>query len=99
MKNVAEDFLKLLIINARFRVMVFTSLPYRHERDQDFVASRVQTLRDIYNRALPHSEGMLLVHMRGSQPRSRQVQANVDANSIRGFVFGCERGSIREIAA
>lgn len=99
MKNVVEDFLKLLLVRARYRVLIFTSLPYKVELERDHVIARVNTLRSIYDTAIDQHEGMLLIHLAGTQPRSKQVQAVANTEALRGFVFGSEAGSVREISA
>ena len=48
MKNVVEDFLKLLMIRSKYRVMVFTSLPYSNEKNS--IVNRLDTLRTLYSR-------------------------------------------------
>ncbi|MCV2351992.1 hypothetical protein [Paucibacter sp. Y2R2-4] len=97
MKNVVEDYLKLLLVNVRHRVMVFTSLPYQGE--DNHVESRVETLRLIYERTAVASGGVLLIHLVGSQPRSTQVQAQVSAASIRGFIISQDGKSVVELSS
>ena len=95
MKNVVEDYLKLLIIRCAYRVMVFTSLPYSGEGDH--VANRAETLRELYSRSPGIDGGALLVHLKGSKPKSTQVQAQVAADAIRGFVISTDGKSVNEI--
>ncbi|PTL36047.1 hypothetical protein CLG94_06495 [Candidatus Methylomirabilis limnetica] len=95
MKNVVEDYLKLLLANARHRVMVFTSLPYAKE--ENHIESRIETLRVIYQRTTGVSGGALLIHLAGSQPRSTQVQAQVSATSIRGYIVSSDGKSVAEL--
>lgn len=95
MKNVVEDFLKLLMIRCEYRVMVFTSLPFKNE--EEFIASRAATLRDLYARSPGLTGGVLLVHLAGSQPRSKQVQARVGVDSIRGFIISSKGDSMSEV--
>lgn len=95
MKNVVEDYLKLLVIRCQFRVMVFTSLPYSNE--DNHVYKRVEVLRSLYQRATDVNSGLLLVHLSGSQPNSSQVQALVNADSIRGFEISTDGLSFHEI--
>ena len=95
MKNVVEDYLKLLIVRCRHRAMVFTSLPYAKE--QDHVLGRVEVLRDLYQRTPGLNSGVLLIHLKGSQPNSSQVQATVNAESIRGFEVSADGSSVNEI--
>jgi len=95
MKNVVEDYLKLFLVNALHRVMVFTSLPYTKE--EDHVESRVETLRVIYQRTTGASGGALLIHLAGHQPKSTQVQAQVSATSIRGFIISSDGKSVAEL--
>jgi hypothetical protein len=85
MKNVVEDYVKLLILQAEFRVMVFTSLPYVSEKDH--VRNRVEILRQLYKRTSGLTSGVLLIHLNGSQPRSTQVQASAAHHDIQGFLI------------
>lgn len=74
-KNVVEDYVKLLLVNAKYKIMIFTSLPYANENNH--VANRVDNLREIYLKVSPNNQGVLLVHLPGTQPNSNQVQACV----------------------
>lgn len=95
MKNVVQDYIKLLVVRCQFRVMIFTSLPYRGEIDH--VLNRVEVLRSLYQRTPELNSGVLLVHLNGSQPVSSQVQALVNKESIRGFVVSANGFSVQEI--
>lgn len=95
MKNVVEDYVKLLLMRATYRIMIFTSLPY--SKEQDHVANRVETLRGLYCRAPDLMSGVLLVHLEGSQPRSTQVQASFGTGKARGFVISEDGLSIKQL--
>lgn len=95
MKNVAEDYLKLLVVRCQYRAMIFTSLPYSGE--QDHVLNRVEVLRSLYQRTPGLNSGVLLIHLKGSQPNSTQVRALVNAESIRGFEVAADGLSVQEI--
>ena len=82
-KNVVEDYVKLLLVNSKYKIMVFTSLPYSGELNH--VANRVNNLKDIYIKVCPNEQGVLLVHLAGSQPVSTQVQASV--SDITGYII------------
>ncbi|WP_143195571.1 hypothetical protein [Archangium sp. Cb G35] len=97
MKNVVEDYLKLLIVQAEHRVMIFTSLPYAGENEH--VLNRVEVLRDLYSRASGVTTGMLLFHLAGSQPHSTQVQVSVATGTIRGFVISPDGCVAEELVA
>jgi hypothetical protein len=86
MRNVVEDYLKLMLIRTKYRVMVFTSLPYQNETHH--VESRVNQLRELYQRAGCTDSGVLLIHLLGA-PRasSSQVQTSIRRASIRGFLI------------
>jgi hypothetical protein len=95
MKNAAEDFLKLLLINARRRVMIMTSLAFRKESEH--VDARVETLRKMYA-AFPNAcSGVLIVHLAGSRPRSTQVQTATHLDAIRAFVVEENGMSVSEL--
>lgn len=74
-KNAVYDFIKLLSVQAKYKIMLFTSLPYANECNH--VINRVESLRDVYSNSYMNPEGVLLIHLPGSQPNSAQVQANV----------------------
>lgn len=95
MKNVVEDYLKLLIVSCQYRVMIFTSLPYSGEKDH--VSNRVETLRELYARAPGLTSGVLLVHLYGTQPISSQVRVSVSGTSIRGFEVSSDGLLVNEI--
>ncbi|MDP1904997.1 MAG: hypothetical protein Q8M09_12235 [Pseudomonadota bacterium] len=95
MKNVVEDYLKLLMVRAKYRVMVFTSLPYANE--DNHIDARVETLRDLYACSPGITDGVLLLHLAGNQPKSTQVQAQVNADAIRGFIITSDGKSAVEI--
>jgi len=96
MKNVMEDYLKLLVVRADLRVLIFTSLPYKNEPNH--ITARVETLRELYARTPELNSGVLLVHLAGTQPRSSQVQTVVSGQSIRGFIVSDCGGHFAEIA-
>jgi hypothetical protein len=95
MRNAAEDFVKLLLVNAKRRMMIMTSLAYAKEVDH--VRARVELLRDMYSRSGDLSSGVLIVHLEGSQPRSAQVQAMVNPSAIRGFVVSNDGRAVSEL--
>jgi hypothetical protein len=95
MKNVVEDFSKLLMIQAEHRMMVMTSLSYTHESDH--VLARVETLRQMYCRATNLTSGVLVLHLEGSQTKT-QVQALVHPESMRGFEISADGEHVRELS-
>lgn len=95
MRNAAEDFLKLLLVNAKRRMMIMTSLAYAKETEH--VRARVELLRDMYSRSGGLSSGVLVLHLEGSQPRSTQVQAMVTPSAIRGFVVSDDGHAVSEL--
>lgn len=99
MRNVVEDYLKLLLIRSKYRVMIFTSLPYAWECDDDHVLNRARTMRDIYSRAEGITGGALLIHLAGASNRgtSGQVKVTISPGTIRGFVISGDASDIVEI--
>lgn len=93
-KNVVEDYIKLLLIRAKYKIMVFTSLPFSGE--ENHLSNRVEMLRKIYIKAGGHEQGVLLVHLVGTQPRSTQVQASVE--EITGFYISSNGEIVVRIA-
>jgi len=96
MKNVVEDYLKLLVTLCEYRVMVFTSLPYSNE--ENHIVNRVETLRKLYSMHSSLSGGVLLIHLSGDQPRSTQVQARATAEAISGFVISSDGNSVSQLS-
>ncbi len=95
MKNVVEDYLKLLMIHCKYRVMIFTSLPYLDEKNH--VCNRVETLRELYFRTSGTRSGMLLIHLASTQPRSTQVQVSIADSSVRAFIVSEDGSTVHEI--
>ena len=91
-KNVVEDYLKLLLINSKYKIMVFTSLPYTNE--EDHVEKRIDNLKDLYLKVCRNKQGILLIHLPGSQPNSNQVQASV--HEITGYIISGDGKTVRK---
>lgn len=98
MRNVIEDYLKLLFIRCKYRVMIFTSLPYVVESG-DYVKSRANTMREIYSLTDGVTGGALLIHLAGANNRgtSAQVKVTILPGTIRGFVISEDGSTIDEI--
>ncbi|RUR67519.1 hypothetical protein EJP67_10680 [Variovorax guangxiensis] len=96
MKNVGEDFVKLLLVRADRRVMIMTSLPYAHEAEEH-VERRVESLRQLYGHFPTLSSGVLVVHIEGGQPKSTQVQVKIGESTIRGFLIPENGKSVHEL--
>lgn len=59
-RNVLEDFSKLLVIHAEYKVLIFTSLPYANENNH--IRNRLDEIYSIYkNSGEPGS--ILLIHL------------------------------------
>ena len=97
MKNAAEDFIKLLIVKSKYKIFFFTSLPYKDESDH--ILTRVAKLADLCTKSGPTPEGVLVIHLDGSQPNSTQVQATISTDAIRGFFISQDGGHFGEITA
>ena len=89
MKNVAEDFCKLLLIQSTYKVMVFSSLPYADEKNNKHIENRVKTLAKLYEMsAQPSSrEEILLVHLFGIKETNKQVQTSISNKDVAGFLI------------
>ncbi|WP_454741341.1 hypothetical protein [Cupriavidus necator] len=98
MRNFVEDYLKLLLIRSKYRVMVFTSLPYSGERD-DHVLTRAKMMKDLYSRTEEITGGALLIHLDGANSRdtSNQVKVTVGPGKIRGFIISPDGSDVVEI--
>ncbi|MDN7874623.1 hypothetical protein [Burkholderia aenigmatica] len=98
MRNVVEDYLKLLFIRCKYRVMIFTSLPYVVESG-DYIKNRANTMREIYSRTDGVTGGALLIHLAGANNRgtSAQVKVTILPGTIRGFVISEDGRTIDEI--
>ncbi len=97
MRNVVEDYLKLLITRCEARIMIFTSLPYKGELKH--VENRVEKLRKLYASVTGLDSGVLLIHLDGNQIRSSQVQTIISNESIRGFIVAPDGKMATEIYA
>jgi len=96
MKNVGEDFVKLLLVRADRRVMIMTSLPYAHETEQH-VERRVESLRQLYQHFPALSSGVLVMHIEGGQPKSTQVKVRIEESTIRGFQISENGEGVHEL--
>ncbi len=67
-RNVLEDFAKLLVIRADYKILLFTSLPYAGE--QDHVASRVREMESVYKNA-DCPGNILLIHLQSTAQKTR----------------------------
>lgn len=66
-RNVLEDFSKLLVIRAEYKVLVFTSLPYADE--EGHIKNRVDEINSIYkNSGEPGS--ILLIHLQSDAQKT-----------------------------
>jgi len=99
MKNVVEDFMKLLLVTSHYKVLFFTSLPYVQEQNQ--VENRVKILHSLFCKAQPVTNGLLLVHLNGTRPEAGAGQVKVtieNNNDVRGFYISETGGQCFEIA-
>jgi hypothetical protein len=97
MNNVIEDYFKLIFVNADYRVLFFTSLPYANEPDH--ILRRAETLRQLYSVGPMNSKGICLVHLLGAQPRPGQVRVAISMDNIRGFIISDDGSACSEILA
>lgn len=85
-KNVVEDYIKLLAIQANFKVLIFTSLAYGNEKDH--VAKRVENLFEIYSKFKPSENGILLIHLPGDQSIRKEITSNQVQVAITDAITG-----------
>jgi hypothetical protein len=85
MKNVAEDFLKLLLISSKYKIMIFTSLKFKNEID--YINNRVNLLHEMYKNSPSNNQEILLIHIEGSQPESTQVKVSISENTISDYII------------
>ncbi|EGQ9313379.1 hypothetical protein F7U73_21080 [Vibrio vulnificus] len=84
--NVFEDFAKLLVIQSQYKVLIFTSLPYKEEPNH--IESRVQELYEYYDLS-PCQENILLVHLEAeSQKTKNNQQTNPKIHTKRENISG-----------
>ena len=81
-KNVVYDYVKLLLVNAKYKIMIFTSLPY--DKEKHHIANRVKNLRDIYLKVCPNDQGVLLIHLLGKQ---QPGQVQVCVSELSGYII------------
>ena len=84
-KNVVYDYVKLLLVNAKYKIMIFTSLPYAKENNH--VANRVKNLRDIYLKVCPNDQGVLLIHLPGKKSRNKSKQVQAHIHGLSGYII------------
>lgn len=68
MRNVLEDFAKLLVVQCDYKVLIFTSLPYA--REEDHLDGRLRDIRSMHSSA-GHPGNILLIHLRSSPQRTQ----------------------------
>ncbi|MDQ2822276.1 MAG: hypothetical protein M3Y65_18145 [Pseudomonadota bacterium] len=69
MRNVLEDFSKLLVIKSEYKALIFTSLPYAAE--EGHINNRLREIEAMYSNA-GHPGNILLIHLRGSSQKTRK---------------------------
>jgi hypothetical protein len=69
MRNVLEDFAKLLVINSEYKVLIFTSLPYAAELN--YMDKRLDEIGMIYSDA-GHPGNILLIHLQSSPQKTER---------------------------
>lgn len=91
--NVHEDFVKLLVINSDYKILIFTSLAYSTEMNH--IESRVSELEQLYELA-NHKSTILLIHLEAIPQKSKSnnptnPRINLKKESINGFILssGC----------
>lgn len=97
MKNVVEDYLKLLLVKSEYKVMLFTSTAL--EGETNHIVARVETLRALCEATGGSENGVLLIHLQGFKESQKQVRVVIDQSGIRGFYITPDGKSYLEIAA
>lgn len=92
-KNVVEDYVKLLLVNSKYKIMIFTSLPY--DGEENHVANRVDNLRVVYEKVCHNEQGVLLVHLPGGKQDSGKVQASIQG--ITGYIISGDGKTVEKI--
>ena len=68
LKNVIEDFIKLLLLKCKYKVMIFSSVQLKDENE--YLTNRVKTLLEVKNNTDSSNEEILLIHLLGSMHKS-----------------------------
>lgn len=87
--NVFEDFAKLLVIQSQYKVLIFTSLPYKNE--DNHIKSRVQELYKYYELS-QCKENILLVHLEAEPQKTKNNQQtnpkiHTKSENISGYIL------------
>jgi len=90
LRNVIEDFIKLLLIKSKYKVMIFSSVPLKDEKE--YLNNRVKTLMEVKNNSDSSDEEILLIHLFGNTHKSergnsRQINVSLKSTEIQGFLL------------
>ena len=90
LKNVIEDFIKLLLIKSKYKILVFSSVPLKDE--EEYLLNRVNTLKEVKESSDSSNEDILLIHLFGKAHKSssgnpRQIKVNLISSGIKGFLL------------
>lgn len=69
MRNVLEDFAKLLVIKSEYKALIFTSLPYAAE--ENYISNRLKEIDAMYSNA-GHPGNILLIHLLASPQKTEK---------------------------
>ncbi len=90
LKNVVEDFVKLLMIKSKYKIMIFTSAPLQNETDH--IMNRVKVLMKAKNISDSFKEEILLIHLYGETQKTdnnnpSQIKIQLSSDRIKGYIL------------
>lgn len=90
LKNVIEDFVKLLLLKCKYKILIFSSVPLKDE--EEYLTNRVKILMEVKNNTDSSEEEILLIHLFGNMHKSdsdnpRQINVSLKSSGIKGFLL------------
>jgi len=90
LKNVVEDFVKLLLLKSKYKVLIFSSVPLKDE--DEYLKNRVSTLMEVKKNTDSSDEEILLIHLLGNKHKTdggnpRQINVSLKSCGIKGFLL------------
>ena len=96
LKNVIEDFAKLLVLQSEYKVLIFTSIPYVHDK-KNYIEERLMgEFNKVYENA-GHSGDILLIHLYSISKKSKNgnttnPQVILDSSMMTAYVLSKRMG-------
>ena len=90
LENVIEDFVKLLLLKSKYKVLIFSSVPLKDE--EEYLNNRLRSLMKVKSNSDSSDEEILLIHLFGNMHKSesgnpRQINVSLKSSGIEGFLL------------